>query len=379
MVPRCPPVPSRPGAARRPDGQPRLGAIRRPRLPLPMRWFGGRGALLLGPVGGLGSGLAGWAPAAATGASGGDAGAPAMVAAGMPTPAVPALTGDRTSAHDLRRWWKGSGDLDGVWSHLLLLVAVLPPLLPVSLWKLFAFDWINLIGPGEMAVLVGSRLVTALLQALLIDLLIDLLEEAIGQLLPVRRHADASGQIQIRHRKGSGQLLTLARTAGGGSPPSRCWLQPLAGWPDQARRSLRNRLPVRRHPGPDPLAGHAFGSPGGGRKHAALDSHLPGGLLSAGQPSLPLRPALSLGQADLQPTAVAERLEPVRRVLAGHPELGDAKVRLESADAGWRITLSGPRPVEFGAAEVQAARERLMLELLPLDSLAASAADCGSS
>jgi len=244
MVPRCPPVPSRPGAARRPDGQPRLGAIRRPRLPLPMRWFGGRVALLLG----LGSGLAGWAPAAATGASGGDAGAPAMVAAGMPTPAVPALTGDRTSAHDLRRWWKGSGDLDGVWSHLLLLVAVLPPLLPVSLWELFAIDWINLIGPGEMAVLVGSRPVTALL----IDLPIDLLEEAIGQVLPVRRHADASGQIQIRHRKGSGQLLTLARTAGGLT--SLTLLASASGW--MARSSPA--IAAQSAPGPAaPRAGSA--------------------------------------------------------------------------------------------------------------------------
>lgn len=50
---------------------------------------------------------------------------------------------------------------------------------------------------------------------------------------------------------------------------------------------------------------------------------------------------LSLGLGDLQPTAVADRLETVRRVLAGHPELGDAKVRLESAEAGWRITITG--------------------------------------
>ena len=69
----------------------------------------------------------------------------------------------------------------------------------------------------------------------------------------------------------------------------------------------------------------------------------------------------------------------MRRVLAGHPELGDAKVRLESADAGWRITITGRWPVELDAAEVQAARERLMLELLPLDSLAASPADPGAA
>ena len=66
-------------------------------------------------------------------------------------------------------------------------------------------------------------------------------------------------------------------------------------------------------------------------------------------------------------------------MLAGHPELGDAKVRLESADAGWQITITGRWPVELDAAEVQAARERLMLELLPLDSLAASPADPGAA
>jgi hypothetical protein len=43
-------------------------------------------------------------------------------------------------------------------------------------------------------------------------------------------------------------------------------------------------------------------------------------------PGLPL--SLGLGLGDLQPTAVADRLETERRVLAGHSELGDAKVRL---------------------------------------------------
>lgn len=315
----------------------------------------------------------------------------------------------------LRHWRQGGGDLDGVWPHLLRVVAVLPPLLLVSLWKAFAIDWINLIGPREMAVLVGSRVVTALLWGLLIYLL----AEAIGQVLTVQRHVAASGEIQIKRRKGAGQILTLARAAGvlgvlalgiqtgqalgltsltllavssvpalaislgtqqlirdiadGFSlwldgqikPGDRCTIGSRSGGTQGRIRSLGMRS-VRL----EEDDGTVLSIPNSQVASSVLANHR----FRSGQPL-----SLSLGLADLQPTAVAERLETVRRVLAGHPELGDAKVRLESAEAGWRITLSGRWPAELDAAAVQAAHERLMLELLPLDFPAPSPAPPGAS
>jgi hypothetical protein len=41
---------------------------------------------------------------------------------------------------------------------------------------------------------------------------------------------------------------------------------------------------------------------------------------------------------------------------------------MESADAGWPLTITGRWPVDLAAAEVQASREQLMLELLLLES-----------
>jgi len=311
----------------------------------------------------------------------------------------------------LRRWRQEHGELKGAWPNVLPVVAVLPPLLLVSLWKSFAIDWINLIGPREAAVLVGSRVVTALLQALLIYLL----AEAIGQLLTVQRHADAAGQIQIRRRKGSGQILTLARTAGvlgvlalgiqTGQALGFTSLTLLAVSSVPALAiSLGTQQLIR-----DIADGFSLWldgqiKPGDRCTIGSSSSSTQGRIRSLGMRSVRLEEddgtvlsipnsqvassvvanhrfrsgqslSLSLGLADLKPVAVADRLETVRRVLAGHPELGDAKVRLESADAGWRITITGRWPVELDAAEVQAARERLMLELLPLDSLAASLAD----
>jgi MscS family membrane protein len=314
----------------------------------------------------------------------------------------------------LRRWRQGRGDLDGAWPHLLRVVAVLPPLLLVSLWKSFAIDWINLIGPRELAVLVGSRLVTALLQALLIYLL----AEAIGQWVTVKRCADASGHIQLSRRKGSGQILTMARTAG---------ILGVLGLGIQTGQSLGftslTLLAVSSVPAlaislgtqqliRDIADGFSLWLDGqikpGDRCTVGLSaSSTQGRIRSLGMRSVRLEEddgtvlsipnsqvassvvanhrfrsgqslSLSLGLAHLKPVAVAHRLEAVRRVLAGHSELGDAKVRLESADAGWRITITGRWSSELDAAEVQAARERLMLELLPLDSLAASLADPGA-
>ena len=81
--------------------------------------------------------------------------------------------------------------------------------------------------------------------------------------------------------------------------------------------------------------------------------------------------SLSLGLPELRPAAVTARLEAVRQVLAGHPELTDATVRLESDEDGWRMVIKGQWPGHLHGAELQAARERLMLELLPLDARSA--------
>ena len=111
---------------------------------------------------------------------------------------------------NLRRWQRQRGELQGVVPHLLGLLAVLPLLLLVWLWQWFAIDWINLIGPREAAVLVIVRLAEGLLQAVLVFLL----AETIGQMMTLRRQRDASGTLSLERRKGSGQILTLARLAG---------------------------------------------------------------------------------------------------------------------------------------------------------------------
>ena len=316
---------------------------------------------------------------------------------------------------NLRRWRHRHGEVEGAWPHSLRVVAVLPPLLLVGLWKTFAIDWINLIGPREAAVLVGSRVVTALLQALLIYLL----AEAIGQLLTVQRRVETTGRIQISRRKGSGQILTLARTAafivllalgiqtgqalgftsltllavssvpalaislgtqqlirdiadgfslwldGQIKPGDRCTIGSRSGGTQGRIRSLGMRS-VRL----EEDDGTVLSIPNSQVASSVVANHR----FRSGQPL-----CLSLGLADLQPAAVAERLETVRRVLAGHPELGEAKVRLESTNAGWGLSITGSWPMELAEVDVQVAQERLMLELLPLDSAATSPADTNVS
>ena len=312
---------------------------------------------------------------------------------------------------NLRRWRHSQGEVEGVWPHLVRVVAVLPPLLLVGFWQWYAINWINLIGPREEVVLVGSRLITALLLALLIYLL----AEAIGQRLTLRRHADPDGMVRLSRRKGSGQILTVARTVGllgvlalgiqtgqalgltsltllavssvpalaislgtqqlirdiadGFSlwldgqikPGDRCTIGSRSGGTQGRIRSLGMRS-VRLQEDD----GTVLSIPNSQVASSVVANHR----FRFGQPL-----SLSLGLADLQPAAVAERLETVRRVLAGHPELGDAKVRLESTDDGWGLTITGSWPMELAEADVQAAQERLMLELLPLDSSATNPAD----
>ena len=109
-----------------------------------------------------------------------------------------------------RVWNQRVAQVPGLWPHLWRLLAVLPPLLLLSLWQWYAIDWINLIGPRQEAVLVGSRV----LRGLLDGLLVYLAAEALGQACCLQRQRDECGRAILTRRKGSGQILTIARCAG---------------------------------------------------------------------------------------------------------------------------------------------------------------------
>jgi MscS family membrane protein len=300
----------------------------------------------------------------------------------------------------LRRWRQGRDAEDGIWPHLLRVVAVVPPLVLVSLWQSFAIDWINLIGPREAAVLVGSRVIKTLLQVLLIYLL----AEAVGQLLTVSRQVDEDGTVQLIRRKGSGQILTVARTAGvlgvlalaiqTGQALGLTSLTMLAVssvpalaislGTQQLIRDIADGFSIwldgQIRPGDRCTVGsNATGTQGRisslGMRSVRLEQDdgtvlsIPNSQVASSvvanhrfRAGMPLR--LSLALVDLQPPVVAARLETVRRMIAGHSELVDAKVQIESTDAGWRLTITGFWPVELLPADVRAAQERLMLELL---------------
>lgn len=110
----------------------------------------------------------------------------------------------------LKAWLRRHCGAEGPWIHLLRAFGLVPPLLLVWGWEWFSINWINLIGSREAAVLVGSQLTSGLL----LVLFTYFLAEAIGQLLAHQRRPGTRGWQHLVRRKGSGQILTLARTFG---------------------------------------------------------------------------------------------------------------------------------------------------------------------
>lgn len=110
----------------------------------------------------------------------------------------------------LREWRKRAADAGTVWPHLWPPLAVLPLLGLLTLWQWYAIDWINLIGPRQQAVLLGSRL----LSGVLIALLLYQLAEATGQLICLQVRTGSDGLRRVSRRKGAGQIMTIARIFG---------------------------------------------------------------------------------------------------------------------------------------------------------------------
>lgn len=115
----------------------------------------------------------------------------------------------------LRHWNRSHQYSDGPRIHLLRAVGLLPPLAIVWSWQWFAIDWINLYGERQAAVLTGGTIADGLLLATFVYLLL----ETVGQCftwkaLPNKALLNSTARLQWVRRRGSGQIMTLARIAG---------------------------------------------------------------------------------------------------------------------------------------------------------------------
>lgn len=311
---------------------------------------------------------------------------------------------------NLRRWQLQRGELQGVVPHLLGLLAVLPLLLLVWAWQWFAIDWINLIGPREAAVLVIVRLAEGLLQAVLVFLL----AETGGQLVALRRHRDLSGVRTLARRKGSGQILTLARLVGvlGAMVVlirtgqdlglTSLTLLGLASVPALAI-SLGTQQLIR-----DIADGFSLlldGQLRGGDRCTIGTSKsgvIKGRIASLGMRSMRIRQddgsILSIPNSQVASSVVTNHrfstltplqltlpivaealpqaqalLEQARRLLADSPALEEARADLDAGDAGWSLRFRGSWSSDLSVEEQRAAQEELYLQLIQLTHPGAAA------
>lgn len=110
----------------------------------------------------------------------------------------------------LRNMHRQANQSDGARIHLLRAAGLIPPLLLVRLWQWYAVDWVNLFAERQEAVVIGSTVVGGGLMAAFVYLL----AEAIGQQFAwTSAQHDFPARRWIR-RRGSGQIMTLARIAG---------------------------------------------------------------------------------------------------------------------------------------------------------------------
>jgi small-conductance mechanosensitive channel len=304
---------------------------------------------------------------------------------------------------NLRRWKRKQGTLLGVWPQLLGLLAVLPLLLLVWGWQWYAIEWINLIGPREAAVLVLARLGEGLLMAALAYLG----AETLGQLLILQRHLHPDGAITLEHRKGSGQILTLARLAGllaalavlvrtaQDLGLTSLTLLGLASVPALAI-SLGTQQLIR-----DIADGFSLLFDGqllaGDRCTVATSKSgvIRGQIASLGMRSTRIRQEdgaiLSLPNSQVAGSVVTNYrfmeadllqlslpiapellprasalLDQAHALLAACTELSDGAAELEAADSGWNLQLHGRWDHTLSEADLSAAKQRLYLHLIEL-------------
>ena len=301
----------------------------------------------------------------------------------------------------LRRWLVQPRFQGGLWPHLLGLLLLLPPWLLVGLWQSYAIDWINLIGPWEAAVLVGTRLLSGLIQGLLVILM----AETTGQLLIQQRHTDGSGLVVQSRRKGAGQILTLARTAGivgalavgiqtaqalgltsltllavssvpalaislGTQQLIRDIADGFSLWLDgQIRTGERCTIDTSRSTRLEGLVCSL------GMRSVRLQEDdgtilsIPNSLVAGSvvadqrlRRGKPLK--LSVPLASTSPTAVAASLRQARQWLAEQEDLSEGEASLDTVDNSWCLSLRGRWREGLTTAERRRAEERLMLVLL---------------
>ena len=303
----------------------------------------------------------------------------------------------------LRRWHRRGEEIEGLWPHLLRVLAVLPPLLLLTAWQWFAIDWINLIGARQEVVLVGSRVISGLLLALLIYLL----AEAIGQVVTVRRQRDGEGRLWLERRKGSGQILTLARIAGllavvvvlvrtaQDLGLTAITLLALSSVPalaislgtQQLIRDIADGFSIlldgQIRPGDRCTIGTTKSGEIRGRilslgmRSMRLEQEdgsvlsLPNSQVAASvvtnhrfRTGQPLKLSLPI-QASEEPL-VLDRLSQARALLLQIPELSDGQAELESVAAGWQLKLVGRWRQDLSRSDLAAAREGLYLRLMQL-------------
>ncbi|MFN7900301.1 MAG: mechanosensitive ion channel family protein [Synechococcaceae cyanobacterium] len=311
---------------------------------------------------------------------------------------------------NLRIWKRNQGTLQGVGPQLLGLLAVLPLLLLVWAWQWYAIAWINLIGPREAAVLVLARLGEGLLMAALAYLG----AETLGQLLSRQRRAHPDGAITLERRKGSGQILTVARIVGVISSLlvivgtgqdlglTSITLLGLASVPALAI-SLGTQQLIR-----DISDGFSLLLDGqiqlGDRCTigTAQSSLISGQIVSMGMRSMRIQQEdgsmLSIPNSQVASSVVTNHrfgtvsplklslpiatealpqvqalLERAQQLLTNCTELSDAAADIEAGDAGWNLRLQGRWDSTLPKADLNAAKQRLHLQLIALTHSAQSA------
>lgn len=110
----------------------------------------------------------------------------------------------------LRAWLLHHQQFESPLIHVVGVTGCLPPILLVYAWKFFAIDWINLFGPRQAGVLFFC----SILNGALLAMLSYLAAESVGQFLAWKPCRSDHGRLGWSRRRGSGQIMTLARVAG---------------------------------------------------------------------------------------------------------------------------------------------------------------------
>lgn len=319
----------------------------------------------------------------------------------------------------IRLWYQSWHAAAGRWRHFLGVLAVLPLLGLLAFWQWYAIEWINLIGQRQEAVLLGSSLISGLLNALLLYLA----AEASGQAICIRRRRDGDGVWLQERRKGSGQILTIARMVGlmgvvlvlvrtaQDLGLTALTLLGLASVPalaislgtQQLIRDISDGFSLLLD-GQIKLGDHCtivtpgctVIMPGAGSAIELQDSgEIRGVILSLGMRSVRLEQPdgsvlslpnsvvassvvtnhrfrtsqpmkINLPVRDAQGPAVQELLNQARALLEEIPELIDPQAELEQGASGWQLKLAGRWRGDVSRDDLAAARESLHLNLMRL-------------